>query len=71
MDKHEKHLKINLKKLLEDKGMSVNDLAEKAGFSYVTILSMKNGKYKRIGLDTIERLCKALKCELTDLLVWE
>lgn len=67
----EKHLKLNLKALLEAKNMSRNEFVEKTGFTYVSVSAMVNGQYRRIGFETLERICHALDCDITELLVWE
>ena len=71
MDKKEKKLQFRVKEILAEKEMTIADFAEKAGLHYNTALSIVNGKYKRIGLDTLGQMCAALKVEVSDLFTWE
>lgn len=60
---------VTYKKLLHlliDKGMTNAELMEKAGFSANIITRIKRDNY--ISLDTIEKICKTLKCGVDDIL---
>lgn len=52
--------------LLIDKGMTNAELMEKAGFSANIITRIKRNNY--ISLDSIEKICKTLNCEVDDIL---
>ena len=71
MDKHEKILQFRIKDILLEKEMTIAEFAEKAGLHYNTALSIVNGKYKRIGLDTLSQMCRALKVDVSELFTWE
>ncbi len=62
-------VKIKLKQLREDKGLSQNALARQLEMSLANIQKIEYGKAKSIPLDTLEKLCLALDCEVGDLLV--
>ena len=64
-------MQIQLKKILEEKHMNRYELAAKTGLSYPGITNIYDGKTKRISLDTIEILCRALDCTPNDLLVFD
>lgn len=64
-------MQIQLKKILEEKHMNRYELAAKTGLSYPGITKIYDGKTKRISLDTIEILCRALDCTPNDLLVFD
>ena len=64
-------MQIQLKKVLEEKHMNRYELAAKTGLSYPGITKIYDGKTKRISLDTIEILCRALHCTPNDLLVFD
>ena len=66
-----KHLKLNLQQVLIEKGVTRRDLSKKTGLNYVTISSMINENYKRVGLDTLAKICLALNVEVGELFVWE
>ena len=44
-------------------------MAEKVGVRQATISDLKTGKSRRIELDLLDRLAKALRCEPSDLIV--
>ena len=54
----------NLWKGLIDRGMKRTDLIAKAGISSSTLANM--GKNQSVSLETIERVCYALDCEIGD-----
>ncbi len=71
MNNKNKKLVFRIKKVLEEKGLTISEFAEKAGLHYNTALSIVNGKYKRIGLDTLTQMCHALNCDIQDIFTWE
>ena len=52
--------------LLIDKGMNNAELMEKAGVSANIIARIKRDNY--VSLDTIEKICKSLQCNVDDIL---
>lgn len=71
MEKTKHTLLFNLKALLEKREMSLNEFAEKTGMNYATALAIKNNKYRRIGLDTLQVMSEVLKCSISDLFIQE
>lgn len=55
-------------KLLIDKGMKRKDLQEAAGISSALASIVKLGKGKNITTDVLLRICKALDCEIVNIL---
>lgn len=62
-------VKIRLKELRERKGLSQNALARQLEMSLNNIQKIEYGTAKSIPLETLERICLALDCEIGDLLV--
>jgi len=62
-------VKIKLKELRNAKEISQNELARLLEMSLANIQKIEYNKAKSIPLDTLEKLCKALDCEVGDLLV--
>jgi DNA-binding Xre family transcriptional regulator len=58
------------KELVEQRGIKVKVLAEEAGLAYNTVYDFVNGHANRIDLKTLDRICKALKVQPGELLVW-
>lgn len=59
----------NLWKTLIDQGMKRTDLIAKAGISSSTLANM--GKNQSVNLETIERVCDALDCDISDVVTFE
>lgn len=59
---------ITLNQILEDKGISQNQLAKDTGISVETIRNFKNNKTTRISFDVLEKVCNYLECEVDDVM---
>lgn len=60
--------KSNLKMILDEKGMSIRKCAEISGLKFETVRKMYNDDAKQYQRDSLGALCKALECEISDLL---
>lgn len=61
-------IKVNLDKVMVDKKMSLNRLAEDVGITVANLSNLKTGKAKAIRFSTLEAICKTLKCQPADIL---
>ncbi len=61
-------VKVLLKEAREAKGFSQNALARALEMSLANVQKIEYGKAKSIPLDTLERMCVVLDCEISDLL---
>nr|WP_211184459.1 helix-turn-helix transcriptional regulator [Paenibacillus lemnae] len=59
---------IRLDRVLADKKMKLNELADKAGISNVNLSNLKTGKVKAIRFSTLEAICEILDCQPGDIL---
>ena len=59
---------INLKHILHQRGMTQAELARLTGIRPSTICEMCNGLSQFVKLEHIEKICKALHCELSDVI---
>ena len=59
---------IRLDRVLADRKMQMNDLAEKVGISNANMSNLKTGKVKAIRFSTLEAICKYLNCQPGDIL---
>ncbi len=59
---------IRLDRVLADRKMKLNDLAEIVGISNVNLSILKTGKVRAIRFSTLDAICKALKCEVGEIL---
>ena len=59
---------INIDVMLAKRKMSVGELAEKVGFTMANVSLLKNGKIKALKISTLDKLCRVLECQPSDLL---
>lgn len=52
-------------KLLIDMGLSKSELKDKIGISTATLAKMGKGEY--VALEVLERICRELNCQLSDI----
>lgn len=59
---------LRLDRVMADRKMSLNELAEKVGISNVNLSNLKTGKVKAVRFSTLDAICKVLKCQPGDIL---
>ena len=59
---------LHLDRIMADRKMSLNDLADKVGITNVNMSRIKTGKIKAIRFSTLNAICKVLECEQGDIL---
>ena len=59
---------INLDRILEERGMKSNELAEMVGITTANLSILKTGKAKADRFSTLEAICLALDCQPGDIL---
>lgn len=64
-------IKIKLSRFLGDLRISQAELARLTGIRKNTISNYYNEMTDRINLEHFDRICEALDCDITDLLVYE
>lgn len=65
-DRHS--IEIHLDQLLQDRAMTLTELAEQAGISIVNLSILKNGHARAIRFTSLTRICQALSCQPGDLM---
>ena len=63
-----KRVNLTVGKVVEDRGLTIQEAADRCGLGYPAMRLLALGQARRVGLDTLEALCKGLECELADLL---
>ena len=58
---------IRLDRVMADRKISLNELAEKVGLTNVNLSNLKTGKMKGIRFETLNSICKVLDCQPGDL----
>ena len=61
-------VKSNLKRILDDREISIRQLAKDTGLPFETLRRLYNDETKQYQRDTIGRICEVLDVELSDLL---
>ena len=59
---------IRLDRVLADRKMQLNELAEKVGISNVNLSNLKTGKVKAVRFSTLNAICRILKCQPGEIL---
>lgn len=64
-------IRIDLDVMLAKRKMSMTELSQRVGVTMANLSILKCGKAKAVRFSTLEAICKALKCQPGDILVYE
>lgn len=64
-------IKINLDVMMARRGMSLNELSDRVGITLANLSILKNNKAKAIRFSTLDAICRALGCQVADLIEFE
>ena len=59
---------LRLDRIMADRGISLNELAEKVGITNVNLSRIKTGKIRAVRFSTLDLLCEVLDCQPGDIL---
>jgi putative transcriptional regulator len=59
---------VHLDRQLEQRGMTLTELADRVGVTVVNLSVLKNGRARAIRFSTLAALCEVLDCQPGDLL---
>ena len=62
---------VHLDHVLADRGMTLTELAERAGVTVVNLSVLKNGRARAVRFSTLSAICDILDCQPGDLLAFE
>ena len=62
---------VRLDRVMADRKISLNDLADQVGISNVNLSKLKTGKVSAIRFSTLEAICQALSCQPGDILEYQ
>jgi len=62
---------LRLDRMMADRKMSLNELAERVGISNVNLSKIKTGKVNGVRFTTLDAICKALECQPGDILEYK
>ena len=64
-------IRLNLERVMEQRDISLTELAERVGITLANLSILKTNKAKAVRFSTLEALCRELKCQPGDLLEFE
>lgn len=64
-------IRVDLDVMLAKRKMSVTELSQRVGITLANLSILKTGKAKAVRFSTLEAICKALRCQPGDILVYE
>ncbi|HEX9026414.1 MAG TPA: helix-turn-helix transcriptional regulator [Clostridium sp.] len=59
---------LRLDRVMADRKISLNSLAEQVGISTVNLSNLKTGKVKAVRFSTLNSICTVLNCQPGDIL---
>ena len=62
---------LRLDRMMVERKMSLNELAERVGITNVNLSKIKNNRVNAIRFSTLEAICEALDCTPGDILVYQ
>lgn len=63
-------IKINLDRIMLEKGVTSKELAEKIDITPANLSILKTGKAKGIRFNTLEKICEVLDCQPGEIVEW-
>ena len=64
-------IEVHLDLLLAQRKMSMTELSERVDITLANLSILKNGKARAIRFSTLDALCRALECEVGELITCE
>ena len=62
---------LRLDRMMVERKISLNELAERVGISNVNLSQIKNNKVTAIRFSTLAAICEALDCDAGDILEYQ
>nr|MBR4281578.1 helix-turn-helix transcriptional regulator [Clostridia bacterium] len=64
-------IRVDLDVMMARRKMSLTELSSKVGITMANLSILKNGHAKAVRMSTLEAICKTLKCQPGDILIYE
>jgi putative transcriptional regulator len=64
-------ISVRLDRLLEERGMTLTELSERLGMTLANLSILKTNKARAIRFSTLHAICRELKCQPGDVLLYE
>ena len=62
---------LRLDRMMVERKISLNELADKVGISNVNLSKIKNNKVTAVRFSTLAAICEVLECEVGDILEYQ
>ncbi len=62
---------INLDVMMAKRKMSLGQLSEKVGITLANLSILKNNKAKAVRFSTLDAICRALDCDVNDIIEYK
>ena len=64
-------IRVDLDVMMARRKMSLTELSQKVGITMANLSILKNSHAKAVRMSTLEAICKVLKCQPGDILIYE
>ncbi len=64
-------IRVDLDVMMARRKMSLTELSQKVGITMANLSILKNGHAKAVRMSTLEAICRVLRCQPGDILVYE
>lgn len=64
-------IRVDLDVMMARRKMSLTELSQQVGITMANLSILKNGRAKAVRMSTLEAICRVLKCQPGDILVYE
>lgn len=64
-------IRVDLDVMMARRKMSLTELSQKVGITMANLSILKNGRAKAVRMSTLDAICRALRCQPGDILIFE
>ena len=64
-------IRVNLDRLLAERGMTLTELADRVGITIVNLSVLKTGRARAVRFSTLGAICRELDCQPGDVLSYD
>lgn len=64
-------IRVAIDRLLDERGLSVGEFADRVGITPANVAVLKNGRARAVRFSTLDAICRVLECQPGDILIWE
>lgn len=61
-------IQVNLDRVMQERNMTLSELAERIGITLANLSILKTNKAKAVRFSTLEAICRELDCQPADIL---